>query len=551
MPVCRQCKNSFEYHQSDLLFYKKIDVPSPLDCPDCRHRQRSVWRNSCKLYQRRCDLCKKNIVSVFSADKPYLVYCHDCWFSDKWDGTSYSRDFDFSRPFFSQFEELVLAAPQLAINNVNSVNSEYTHHASRNKNCYLQFEGSTECEDCYYGWASFRSKDCIDVVFCYDSELCYECCDIENCYDCSFTDYSRGCHDCYFCYDCVGCTNCFGCVNLRNVKNYLWNKPASPEEISRIKEGLAAFSAAADIRKKFIDIKALAVVAPAHSFKITNSTGDYIRYCKNSHDIYDLYNVEDCGYVINGESIKDAYDCSGYGGTPSELAYQCISTGRGSYGTFFDSLTWESRNVWYSHCIFTCQEIFGCASLHRKKYCLFNKQYNEDEYTELKDKIVKHMKQTGEWGEFFPYQLSLFGYNESRSQLDLPLTKEQALKFGAKWKEEDSGAFGRETASWDRVPESIKEIREDISSEILTCSQCSRNYKILKPEFNFYQRQSIALPRSCPDCRLERRLNSRNPKRLWRRQCMHEGCQNEFETTYAPDRPEKVYCQECYQKEIY
>jgi len=31
---------------------------------------------------------------------------------------------------------------------------------------------------------------------------------------------------------------------------------------------------------------------------------------------------------------------------------------------------------------------------------------------------------------------------------------------------------------------------------------------------------------------------------------MKEGCDVEFETTYAPDRPEIVYCEKCYQKEV-
>ena len=27
-----------------------------------------------------------------------------------------------------------------------------------------------------------------------------------------------------------------------------------------------------------------------------------------------------------------------------------------------------------------------------------------------------------------------------------------------------------------------------------------------------------------------------------------KGCNNEFETSYAPDRPEIVYCERCYQQ---
>ncbi len=28
-------------------------------------------------------------------------------------------------------------------------------------------------------------------------------------------------------------------------------------------------------------------------------------------------------------------------------------------------------------------------------------------------------------------------------------------------------------------------------------------------------------------------------------------CPNEFETSYAPDRPEIIYCEKCYQQEVY
>jgi hypothetical protein len=58
--------------------------------------------------------------------------------------------------------------------------------------------------------------------------------------------------------------------------------------------------------------------------------------------------------------------------------------------------------------------------------------------------------------------------------------------------------------------------------------------------------------------------------KLYHRQCMNEGpsfadlsaeasakvgatdgrCQNKFETTYSPERPEIVYCEQCYQESV-
>ena len=77
-------------------------------------------------------------------------------------------------------------------------------------------------------------------------------------------------------------------------------------------------------------------------------------------------------------------------------------------------------------------------------------------------------------------------------------------------------------------------------------------------ELELYKRLDVAVPALCPNCRHYARIRQRNPLKLWHRSCMcdkqnhtHKGkCPNEFETSYAPDRPEIVYCEQCYQAEI-
>ena len=65
-----------------------------------------------------------------------------------------------------------------------------------------------------------------------------------------------------------------------------------------------------------------------------------------------------------------------------------------------------------------------------------------------------------------------------------------------------------------------------------------------------FKRMNIPIPRVHPDERHKQRLKLRNPMVLYHRICSKEGCSNEFETTYAPERKEVVYCKECYQKEV-
>jgi hypothetical protein len=89
--------------------------------------------------------------------------------------------------------------------------------------------------------------------------------------------------------------------------------------------------------------------------------------------------------------------------------------------------------------------------------------------------------------------------------------------------------------------------------------QCTTAFKIIGEELSFYRRMNLPLPRLCPNCRHYERLAQRNPLRLWHRGCMcdkatHQHgtghCSNEFETSYAPERKEIVYCEQCYNAEV-
>ena len=136
---CKNCQKDFTIETEDFNFYEKIKVTPPTWCPECRQLRRYAWRNERILYRRNCDLCGKSTVTIYSQNKPYKVYCNECWWGDDWDFTSYGRDFDFSRPFFEQFAELQHKVPRMALLNKRSVNSEYTNHSGDNKNVFLSF----------------------------------------------------------------------------------------------------------------------------------------------------------------------------------------------------------------------------------------------------------------------------------------------------------------------------------------------------------------------------------------------------------------------------
>ncbi|MFA6918329.1 MAG: hypothetical protein WC285_05925, partial [Candidatus Gracilibacteria bacterium] len=89
------------------------------------------------------------MISIYDADAKSPVYSREEWWSDKWDGLDYGRDFDFNRPFFEQFKELLMKVPRIGLFNVNPFNSDFCQQAYDNKNSYMCVVVE-KCEDCMY-----------------------------------------------------------------------------------------------------------------------------------------------------------------------------------------------------------------------------------------------------------------------------------------------------------------------------------------------------------------------------------------------------------------
>jgi CxxC-x17-CxxC domain-containing protein len=74
-------------------------------------------------------------------------------------------------------------------------------------------------------------------------------------------------------------------------------------------------------------------------------------------------------------------------------------------------------------------------------------------------------------------------------------------------------------------------------------------FRIIPQELDFYRKHNLPIPRRHPNQRHLDRMSLRNPRKLYTRKC--DKCGKEIQTTYAPERTEIVYCEECYNKEVY
>ncbi len=556
--TCRHCKVSFEITDSDCAFYEKISpvfegqtyrIPPPTLCPDCRQQRRLAWRNERKLYNRKSDLSGQEIISVLSPDKNQVVYANKEWWSDSWDASLYAQEFDFRKSFFEQFSVLLQRVPLFALMmDSESINCDYNQSISASKNCYLIAAGNRN-QDCLYGNYINDSQNCIDNCMIRGCERCYQCIDCEGCFQCFFSQNCLNCSTSAFLIDCIGCNDCFGCVNLRHQQYCFLNKQLTRDEYQKQLQKIQMGKY--DSLAKMVEYFRTYALSYPRKYMIGQSndhvSGSSIYYCKDTFDAYDVSALEDCRYVSWLHTAKDCQDIFAWGST-AELCYECMEVGGAAYRNIFSVTCIGAQDILYSYlCMNSCRDLFGCVGLKNKRYCILNKQYTKEEYEKLIPKIIEQMQKNGEWGEFFPMQLSPFAYNETVAQEYFPLEKAEAVRRGYRWKEdtETTKYFGPKI----EIPDNIRDVSDDITKQILTCATCSRKYKVIVQELRFYREMHLPVPRKCPDCRHKNRMALRNPRKLWDRTCMK--CRTPIQTSYAPDRKEIVYCETCYQKDMY
>lgn len=427
---CKVCGKTFEITKEDLSLLKKFDEKPQGLCFECAQKRHLYFRNERSLYRRKCDTTGEEIISIYSPDKPYKVYKSDQWYSDIWDPLNYGRDFDFGRTFTEQFKKLQIAVPRPALSNMRGVNSEYCNMTFGNKNCYLIFGGDFN-EDCMYGILCMENRNVVECDYSNYCELCYEISDCIHCYNLNFAMDCKECTDCNYISDCIGCRECILCTNLINQSYCIENKKLSKGKyLARKKEILENCKKAYE---KFLEIRRKRVVKFAHQVNCENCTGDYLKNCKNCANCFDMSECEDMKDIIYASpKCKDCYNCSllGHG---SEVCYDMQST-IGSFNCKHSYFLADSHDIEYSEFCTNSSSIFGCIGLRHKHHCIFNKQYSKEDYKKLRARIITHMKETNEYGQFLHPELSCFGYNETTAYYYYPLSKEQALKEGFGWK---------------------------------------------------------------------------------------------------------------------
>lgn len=536
---------AFLENVSPVFHGKKELIPPPLLCPMCRMQRRMAWRNHCQVYRNAAATAERAAFSMWASTSPFPFYENALWFSDSWDPLASGASVDLQKPFFPQFMAVHDCSPHFALDTTRMENSDYCNNADTSKDSYLCFNMS-QSQDCIACDNTISCRDCIDSTRIFHSELCALCIDCDRCYGLQDGRGCENCSDSMFLHNCRGCKHCIACVNLRHREYCVFNEQKTPEQFEAIRQQLSldSWSKRQALRETFEEFVILQPQPHAIMHMTEDSSGNYLLQCNDVKEctaIQASEHLRRCQLLFNG--THHCHDVTLFG-IHAEYCYEACIMGLDAARCCFCVSVWEgTSDMLYSTFCVACKNCFGCTGLHRKQYCILNKQYSKEEYEQVVPRLITHMRETGEWGEFFPIHNSPVPYNHSLAQFYFPLTREEAEAHGYRFYEE--APTERQAISAEELPDAVPENDDAI---IVRSMHSGRPFKITGQEIKRYRKHGLPLPRTTYDERMEQRTRKLGGMQLYVRTCAKTG--KPILTTYPPDSPYIVWDRDEYEREF-
>ena len=234
--------------------------------------------------------------------------------------------------------------------------------------------------------------NCLDVVFCFDCQLCYSSTDCSNCYQVFRGLNCRDCQDSSFIYDCQNCSHCFLCRNLRGQKYCILNTPYSKEEYEEKIKAYKLYSREEikKLKKYFAEcLSTQAIHLNVLNYQVERCTGNFLDSCKVCANSFFVQESEVCYNSIRGLRDKYCTDCMGF--LDMELCHM-VNQSSYCYNLHFSSFCANCRDSEYLDSCQNCSDCFACVGLKHKRFCIFNKQYSEEEYSQTVARFKEKMK---------------------------------------------------------------------------------------------------------------------------------------------------------------
>lgn len=495
--VCSVTGEKWEMTEEEIGWYKKFDVPPDDMAPLTRMRQQTAFFVGYEWWYNTDDKTGKQIISFIHPSSKIKVMTDKEWFAE--DFSSTSIEYDSGKPFFEQLDGLYKSIPVNSLRNLIEPTNSIASASFGDVGSYFVLASETK--------NSLYSSDSV----CEDSCEIFASGDVHNSYsigmskrihNCQFVRDSYECLNSSFLFHCGNCEYCFGATNKKNKKYLWWDEQLSKEEWEKrfAEVDFSCRSKLDEYKQQYHDLVANAVWPENFNNRVTNCTGEYLFDSVNMSNCYlgvgnsqDQYwtaysylNSRDCAFTTVFSNCNDMYRT--WLATKSANCKFCLAV------TQCDGLE-------YSINCYNCTNCFGCVGLQRKQFCIFNKQYAEDDYWKKLDEIKCTMLEKGEYGKFYPLFMSHCYVLTSGSVLVYLSEKKDLEKLGATFFEpESNGAVGKELEDTSKmrqakdVPDCIDDFTDDWLNIPIYDEAVKRRFAYIKPEIEFYKRMKIAPP---------------------------------------------------------
>lgn len=496
--VCEMTGEKWMMDEEEIGWYKKFNVPPVPLSPQARLWSLSVFY---MVYQwwwnKHADTGAPVLTSIHPATGIRVLPDKE-WFTR--DFSTIHLEPSTARPFFEQWRELQLKVPVNASRNVVEPENSIAQFSMGDQNSYFVFSGTSK--------NSFYLNDCQETDDCMDCNAginiveCYRVSHSSRLYRCQFVLESYDCFNSSFLFDCRNCEFCFGAANQRNKKYLWWNEQLTKEEWERRRNevDLGRYDVLRENEQKLYDLINTKAVWPENfNEKTSDSVGEYLIECS------------DCPYTSFGRGGHHNYWCFGVWNArdnafstavPGDNNFQAGPLNQ-SANCKFSPFVIRCDDMEYCYSCYDCEHCFGCVGLSRKKFCILNKQYSEEEYWRAVDALKCAMLDRGEYGRPFPAAFSHSYFPDGGPMMYLGATLDDWDKIGFPHFAIDAdGAFGelrmegRSVKKMEEVPESVDDLDDTWAGVPIEDPEIQRPYTLLKPEIAWYKRMRIAPPRA-------------------------------------------------------
>lgn len=540
--------------QKEIDVYREHNAP-PLDyAPVVRMQMLTTqWPGGQWWYNQHAETGKPIICPVHPATGIKVLPDKE-WFAK--DFSEVNLNVDLNRSFFDQLIELRKKVPSSAGRNYKEAENSIAVVSLGDVNSY--FVVLSKSKNTLFSVSALDTESSAEVYNSSGVTNSYNIVHSERIFNGQYIRESRDCMSSAFLFDCRNCENCFGATNKRNAKYVWFNEQLSQSEWEkrRAQVDLGSRSQITTLLNTFNELVQKAVWPENFNENCENSTGEYLTKATNCESVY---------YADGG--ARDEYHTSWSLGNCERNAFaSSMSNSQNNYfscdvvecnKTRYSYMLMRCQNVEYSTECYDCEDCFGCVGLRRKKFCILNKQYSEEDYGKKLDELKCAMLDRKEYGEFLPAKMSPAYFPEGGSvRYYLADPKKLAEQLNAHtFKADAEGALGESLANASDVidstnlPDSIDELDASWVGKPVYDESYKRRFSFFAPELALYKQLRVAPPVSHHVKRVLDLTHLSNTGVFEKQDC--ETCQKEVTTSKNPTYPDRrIFCKACYTKHI-